>query len=227
MGGEFANRTGQVFGRLTVLARAGRRRRQTLWLCRCACGTEKVIELSGLTGGRTVSCGCYASEKAALANLRHGFAARGARSPEHMIWTAMKQRCSNPKATGYQHYGGRGIKMCERWERSFEAFLEDVGPRPSSKFEIDRIDNDGDYEPSNCRWTTRTAQMRNTRGVRRVIREDGKEYPTITDAAEDVGVSRDGISACCRGRQKTAGGYRWSYAALRAHAALGKQGETP
>jgi len=98
-------------------------------------------------------------------NLRHGHAARGHRSPEFRAWDSARQRCNNPRNRGWVHYGGRGIKVCSRWDRpdGLVAFVEDMGLRPGPKYTLDRIDNDGDYTPENCRWVTRSRQQRNTR----------------------------------------------------------------
>ena len=94
--------------------------------------------------------------------LKHGFARPGKEAPEYRAWAALRNRCSNPNHDAYKNYGGRGIKVCERWN-DFLAFLEDMGPRPSPKHSIDRINNDGNYEPDNCRWATRSEQCRNMR----------------------------------------------------------------
>ncbi len=154
----------------------------------------------------------YADGEASALKLRHGAASRGRRTREHRIWTAMRQRCLNPADRAYAYYGARGITVCERWS-DFEAFLTDMGHCPSPDHQIDRINNDGPYSPDNCRWATRVEQMRNTRGVRAVVRSDGKQYATIVEAANDTNISIHGISACCRGKQKLSGEYGWSYAA--------------
>jgi hypothetical protein len=97
-----------------------------------------------------------------MGKFKHGFARRGAHSPEFKVWRAMKRRCDDPKFNVYPNYGGRGISICERW-RDFNNFLADMGEKPTPDHSIDRIDNDGDYEPGNCRWATRSAQNLNQR----------------------------------------------------------------
>jgi hypothetical protein len=123
----------------------------------------------------------------------------------------MIKRCHNPGRAEYKHYGGRGIVVCEWWRTSFAAFLKDMGPRPSPTHEIERIDNDGNYEPGNCRWATRKEQMRNTSVSQKVRRDDGEVFQTIVEAAETTGVHPANISRVCRGIQKTAGGHTWAY----------------
>jgi hypothetical protein len=157
---------GQVFGRLTVIGDAGSTRHgKRRWLCRCECGQSATVIGSQLRSGRTRSCGCLHRERAAEmgrqpSSYKHG----GSDSPTYRIWIGVISRCENPRATHYSYYGGRGIRVCDRWRRSYEAFLADMGERPPG-LTIDRIDPDGDYEPGNCRWATRSEQRRNQRAV--------------------------------------------------------------
>jgi hypothetical protein len=129
---------------------------------------------------------------------------------ERNSWENMRQRCNYPKHAGFRHYGGRGIKVCARWSR-FKAFLEDMGPKPSPQHSLDRIDNDGDYEPGNCRWATKQEQIYNSNLVRPVQRSDGKLYASVSIAAREVGVPHSNIWAVCHGRRRTSAGYGWAY----------------
>jgi hypothetical protein len=150
--------TGQRFGHLLVLTYAGYKEstKSILWLCHCDCGERKVVRTSHLRHGIITNCG-YCGHRQIHGQIH---------TPAYQSWLAMRQRCCNPKATQYRLYGGRGIKVCERWLHSFRNFLADMGKRPEGKT-LDRKDVDGNYEPRNCRWATQKVQANNTRSTKK------------------------------------------------------------
>lgn len=163
--------TGQRFGMLVALHRAHRGSRKSThacWHCVCDCGNTKIAAVGNLKAGFTQSCGCLFKTVTRALRMTHGESAKGRVSVEYSTWRCMLTRCTNPKVASYKNYGGRGIKVCDRWANSFENFLADMGRRPSAQNSLDRFpNNDGDYEHGNCRWATRTEQGLNTRRSRK------------------------------------------------------------
>lgn len=175
--------TGSRFGRLVVASRAGSTPKHATWKCICDCGNETTLPSTALISGNTRSCGCLLNEArvvAGRANKTHGMS----NTSTHKSWAGMKARCNNPNEPAYENYGGRGIRVCERWV-SFENFLADMGVAPKG-LTIDRKDVNGNYEPGNCRWATDTEQARNTR-VNRIICAFGKSM-TLADWGDETGL---------------------------------------
>jgi len=184
------NLSGQTIGRLIVIEKVrGPNLRKTYWRCRCACGTEKVVNAQKLRLRTTLSCGCFQRDRVAETFTTHGHTRKRTISREYAVWINMYQRCTNPKHPSFADYGARGINVCESW-RKFENFLSDMGERPPDTT-LDRIDNDGNYEPTNCRWANVNTQARNRR-TSRFIRCNGNLI-TIAEAAEQTGLSKDTI----------------------------------
>lgn len=177
---------GETFGRLTV-AENTRTGPYAACLCRCECGTEKVIRRDCLTDGVTKSYGCLQRDSMSRRQRRHGMSA----SPTWRVWRSMRQRCEDSNCKGFAGYGGRGIRVCERWQ-VFENFIDDMGEAPKG-MQLERIDNDGNYEPSNCKWATRKEQARNRRSTKFV--EYRGERMCVSELADKVGMSR-GTLAC-------------------------------
>lgn len=189
--------TGQTFGRLTVIKSTGQSPGGNfLWECKCQCGKIKVILSASLRGGRTKSCGCYSSDLTIAKNKTHGLFG----TPEYVSWAGMKYRCLTTSCKRYKDYGGRGIKVCERWLK-FENFLEDMGNKPSLDMGIERTDNDGNYEPSNCKWGTEEEQQNNKRSSL-VIEFNGRKQ-TMAQWAKELGMKYETL--WCRIKD-----YEWS-----------------
>jgi hypothetical protein len=175
------------FGRWIVLQAQGKKS-----LCRCDCGTERLVIATDLRLGKSTSCGCLrrerTSEGSKIWNRKHGME----KSPEYRIWVDMKRRCHQPQRSDYHRYGGRGIAVCDEWRfgnghlSGFECFYRDVGLRPSPKHTLDRNDNDGPYCKDNCEWVLRAVQARNTR-TNHFVEVDG-ERMLLVEAAERYGI---------------------------------------
>lgn len=182
---------GRQFGRLFVIdlhdiceTPGGTKR--TRWMCRCDCGVEKVVRGQDLVTGAIRSCGCFQSESSARRRTTHGQTKQGKFSREYTSWAGAKKRCTNPKDRNYRHYGGRGIRMCDRWSKDFAAFFADMGPCPEG-MEIDRVDVNGDYKPCNCRWATLSQQALNKRNTKYVEMFDGAKRP-LMEVCREMGV---------------------------------------
>lgn len=191
---------GDRFERLTVLegpvrvsqpSKANPSRTIEGFVFQCDCGNRCVANKYAVLRGYTRSCGCLrreAERENGKRSLRHGYARHVVgRSPEYAVWTSLRNRCSNPRHHAWKDYGGRGITVCERWQHSFEAFLGDMGPRPTAAHQIDRIDNDGPYSKDNCRWATVREQARNRRSC--VYLEYGGKLLTQSEWSEITGIA--------------------------------------
>lgn len=183
--------TGATFGRLTVLDDGVRLvgKGGKYYFCVCDCGTKKLVRGDHLKLGRVKSCGCFNRDRQAALHTKHGQNKRGRTTAIYKIWQGMQNRCFNKNDVAYVNYGGRGITVCDRW-RLFEKFYADMGDPPAGK-SIDRINNNGNYEPGNCRWATRTEQNRNKRGLV-LLTIDGKTA-SVAEWAESSGLTDAGI----------------------------------
>ena len=195
MGRKIIDVTGQKFGRLTAIKSVGRdKNNKTQWLCFCECGNSIICNLNNLRKGNTKSCGCLRNEKIIEASTKHG----NANSRLYNIWSLMKNRC---KDKNNKNYGGRGIKVCADWENSFDAFYKwAMSNGYDDNLTIDRIDNNGNYEPNNCRWATGKTQARNRRTNHYIV-FDNKVY-LITDLAKKLKCSRHTIVRRYKSGQK-------------------------
>lgn len=187
--GKVKELTGQRFGRLVVSAFAGMSpkpngRSRALWTCKCDCGSTVSVDGNSLQTGNTSSCGCLRREQLSARNASRGTGAK--RHPLYVTWKDMKARCQSQSDPEYHNYGGRGITICDRW-LDFWAFVSDVGPRPKG-MTLERIDTDGDYVPSNCRWATASEQSRNKR-TNRYLSHGGVSL-CITDWAKRTGINK-------------------------------------
>lgn len=201
---SFKDMSNKRYGRLVAIKPVGRtKKRGLVWLFKCDCGNQKEIDGYPVRRGVTVSCGCYQKEDFTSRLTTHGLS----RSLEYKVWNSMRHRCKSLKDGGHPRYGGRGIKVCDRWKTSFINFHEDMGPRPKGGT-IERKDNDGNYEPSNCHWADRTIQLLNqglrvdsstgVKGVYKLKRGKFKAHLTVygeTVLNKEFNVFKDAVKA--------------------------------
>lgn len=196
--GQFIDLSGRRFDRLVVVRQLPERSSNggVQWACQCDCGGETLASGDALRRKITRSCGCLHKDVIISHGMRN--------TPEYRCWASMKSRCENPRHLGFKDYGGRGIKVCQRWH-AFENFFADMGRRPSADHSIDRYpDNDGNYELGNCRWATAKQQIDNRRRPKqkRIVHIRGLEFRTVSDAAKHFGVTPGAVRHWIKGQPK-------------------------
>lgn len=188
----FINLKGQRFGRWVVLFRASDRRRgYPEWHCRCDCGNEKAVRANILRSGASRSCGCLNIDVHRQVCIDRNTTHGRANTPLYNTWVNMIQRCHNPAYHKFRHYGSRGITVCQRWRDDFKLFHADMGDKPVDAT-LDRIDTNGNYEPSNCRWTSQKVQQ-NNRTNNRLITHDGRTM-TLAQWSDHLWIRRRTIA---------------------------------
>ncbi|HXJ43182.1 MAG TPA: hypothetical protein VNH18_28135 [Bryobacteraceae bacterium] len=184
---EASDLSGQKFHRYTVIKRVRHSERKVFYLCRCDCGTERIVQKGNLVNGNSRSCGCLKREESIARFTTH----HATGTPEHMAWLRMRQRCINPKTPDYPNYGGRGI-TCDPAFDDFAVFLKEIGLRPSPIHSLNRINNERGYEPGNVEWSTKIEQMNNTR--RNIKFTYGGETLPLSTWARRMGLKRSTLS---------------------------------
>jgi hypothetical protein len=178
---------GQRYGHLTVIAKVKKNKYSKFYmLVECDCGTRKIVGQSELQQGKTTSCTCERTRRRREKLTTHGMYY----TPEYNSWIGMKGRCNTPSNDNYDNYGGRGIRVCDRWKK-FENFYEDMGPKPDKEYTIERIDNNGNYESSNCRWATQEEQSNNKRNNRLIFYNNKTQ--TVAQWAKETGLNEGTI----------------------------------
>lgn len=182
------NLTGKIFGRLSVISLNGRSQHgNILWNCVCECGTKLVVGGSHLRNSNTMSCGCLRKEVTAKQSTTHG----KSKTPLYRVWRSMKDRCLNEHTSQYHDYGGRGIRICDEWFNYKPFYIWSMANGYRKGLTIDRINNDGNYEPSNCRWVSRSIQNNNKRNCH-LLTHNGKTL-NLQQWANSIGISRGSL----------------------------------
>lgn len=190
--GKIIDLTGRRFGRWTVEGLSHQVGTMLYWHCICDCGTKRPVFGADLKRGGSISCGCFMRETVVERHLTHGMT----KHPAYRSWINMKTRCENPEHDSYLLYGGRGVRVCEEWQNSFEVFWRDMGPTWRKGLTVERMDVNGHYEPNNCCWATRKEQAGNRRTERLIDTPEGKM--SVTKAAELFGLTRNTVFARIR-----------------------------
>ena len=201
------NRIGEIYNNLTIISFDKKQGKRYYWNCKCECGSIKSIIYDHLKSENTKSCGCIRKEntsKIGKANKTHGYS-KLKQFSEYNSWQTMIQRCYNKNHDNYLIYGAKNITVCERWLNSFENFIEDMGNRPNKNYTIDRINNKGNYEPSNCRWSSKEEQNNNQSTNKQVINIiTNEKYTSISKAAKSMGINhhtlRDYLNGKCKNK---------------------------
>lgn len=188
--------TGDKFGRLTFTGEAPAKSNRRRGIFLCDCGTTTITAIYDVRNGHTISCGCYHDEIRRKIRVTHGHTSCRRSTPEYRAWKAMKGRCLDPNNISYKNYGGRGVTVCDEWLHDYPSFLKEIGKRPSKNHSVDRINNNGNYEPGNVRWATRKEQRRNSDRVHPVTINGITRL--ICDWAAVSGVPEESISARIR-----------------------------
>lgn len=194
---------GDRFGRLMVVSRADNKGRATMWLCRCDCGVDAVVSASHLRSGHSQSCGCLVREKIGAVRRTHG----ESKSLEFSSWMNMRRRCLNETDPAYVWYGARGIGICTAWD-NFSEFLKDMGPKPSPRHSIERLDVNGHYAPGNCVWATAVQQGRNQRRTKLTL-EKAEEIRRLAESGVSRRALRERFGVCKATVSHIINGHLW------------------
>lgn len=188
--GRIIDLTSKTYGRLVVLGLSPiKKGNNRSWVCQCECGNRTIVLRGDLTSGKTSSCGCYLSEQTSKRNSIYKTTHGQSGDRLHGIWINMKQRCTNLNDDAYQNYGARGIEVCQEWEESYISFRDWAHSNGyQDDLSIDRIDNNGNYEPSNCHWSTPTQQNNNKRN--NVLIEYQNKKQTIPEWSRITGINK-------------------------------------